>query len=135
MAHGAGVRGTQGFSPGGVSAYVGQDRTTGYSTAPKGQILAISTLAARLCLAALGLAACTETRGVLDDVVNPGATTAAESACMAEVNHINGGDGTQVVASSPDGDSSLVLLRDATDNGTWRCLASNDGVVRTLSFN
>jgi hypothetical protein len=61
------------------------------------------------------------------------ATTDAESACIRAVNTNYGGDGGAVVASSEFSEANSTVMLRSRDGQTWRCVASNDGIVEDLA--
>ncbi len=66
------------------------------------------------------------------DVALRTGTSGAESACVAAVNRNMADSGTSIISSDSSEAGTVVMLR-SSDATTWRCLASNDGVVEDLS--
>ena len=88
-------------------------------------------------LSALGLAAlaaCEQTVTTTTTSTAVQATTSSpESACIAAVDRNMIVTGATVTGSDISPAGTVVTLR-ARDGSTWRCLASNDGVVAELSM-
>jgi hypothetical protein len=61
------------------------------------------------------------------------ATTDAETACIRAVNTNYGGDGAAAVTTSEFSEANSTVMLTSRDGETWRCRASNEGVVEDLA--
>ena len=104
--------------------------------------MANSIRIALIAASALALGACVtnEPKQGQAPTASRGATSAAESACMAAVNRNYGGKvkTVQVASSEFSQANSLVMVdaigvRGSSQTERWRCLVSNDGKVQDLS--
>ena len=87
-------------------------------------------------LSALGFAAsaaCEQTVTTTTSTAVQATTSSPESACIAAVDRNMIVTGATVTGSDVSPAGTVVTLR-ARDGSTWRCLASNDGVVAELSM-
>lgn len=60
-------------------------------------------------------------------------TQASVNACVSAVN-AQGSGGARVTNTEWSEANSLVMLRDSTNVGDWRCLVSNDAIVQEVTF-
>jgi hypothetical protein len=83
--------------------------------------------------AALSVAACDD-MAMTETATAPTRTGAgaAEAACIAAVN-VNMGSGGSTITNSEFSEAGTLVMVRSDDGTTWRCLASNDGVVEDLS--
>ena len=93
-----------------------------------------------LALVVLALSACVEESGTRPDTGMRQASSAAESACMSQLNSQYGGNVARidVLSSEFSQANSVVMLAAVGVRGTaqterFRCLVSNDGQVQELS--
>jgi hypothetical protein len=61
-------------------------------------------------------------------------TSAAESACLAAVFKQTNNKDVTILSSEYSEASSLVMVGVGANRASWRCLASNDGVVSEVMF-
>ena len=79
---------------------------------------------------AFGVAACDDT--TYSETAMRSGTPDAESACISAVNrNMTGANAT--VTSSDFSEAGTTVMLTSSDGETWRCLASNDGIVEDLS--